>query len=434
MSYFDPDLETMSRERLRTFQLEKLQALLHEIYGKNRFYTAKFEAAGIVPQDVQSLDDLSCLPMTIRDELVQAQAEDPPFGTNATYPIARYVRCHSTSGTTGKRLWSPVLCVVGDLWAMAMTAAGLTAADRVFVPGTFGPFAACWGGFFGAMQIGAMALPAGGMSSEQRLHMMRELSATALCTTPTYALRLAEVACETGVRLSDIPVRALIVAGEPGGHVPATRARMEEVWTAECFDQAGAVGVGKHSFECEVHPGGVHVIETSYIVEVLDPVTCKPVPPGTPGELVLTNLDNFGFPAIRTRTGDQVKLNTAPCQCGRTFWRLDGGVLGRIDDAMLIRGVILLPSSLENVIRRFPEVREFAGDVHNRGGIAEMEIRVEVDGGDPDALVIAVADEIRNVFGLRMQVTPVPCGTLPRFDRKARRFTDHRKSECKTYA
>jgi phenylacetate-CoA ligase len=284
------------------------------------------------------------------------------------------------------------------------------------------------------MAIGAMALPGGGMNSRQRLHLMRELSATALATTPTYALRLVEVAHETGFCLSDIPVRVVLLGGEPGANVPATRARLEEAWTAEVFDGAGAVGAGHHSFECAAHPDGIHVIESSYFVEVLDPVTCEPVPPGVPGELVLTNLDNTWFPAIRIRTGDQVRLNTAPCECGRTFGRFDGGILGRIDDAMLIRGVILLPSSLENVIRGFPEVREFAGDVYDRGGVADMEIRVEVDGREPRALTGAIATELHNRFGLRIQVTPVPYGTLPRFDRKARRFTDHRESPCKTYA
>jgi phenylacetate-CoA ligase len=430
MAYYDPDIETMPRERLRELQLEKLQALLAQIYGRNRFYTAKFKAAGVVPQDIRSLADLSRLPFRVRDEMVQAQADDPPFGTNATFPISHYDRCHASSGTTGKRLWRPVDSRnrKSGAWAMGMTAAGLTAEDRVFVAGSFGPYAACWGGFFGAMEIGAMALPGGGMNSRQRLHMMRELGATAMCTTPSYALRLAEVASEEGIPLSDIPMRAVLLAGEPGANVPATRARIEEAWIAECFDQTGGVGAGKTGFECEVHPNGVHLIESSLIAEVLDPTTDEPVPPGQPGELVVTSLDNVGFPNIRSRTGDQVILQTEPCACGRTFWRLKGGILGRIDDALLVRGVIVMPRSFENVIRRFPEVVEFAGDVYQQGEVAELEIRVEVDGVEPDALAAAIAREIHDAVGLRVQVTPVPYGSLPRFgDRKARRFTDHRR-------
>jgi phenylacetate-CoA ligase len=223
-------------------------------------------------------------------------------------------------------------------------------------------------------------------------------------------------------------VRVVLLVGEPGGHVPATRARIEEAWTAKCFDQAGATEVSRHSFECEVQPGGLHVIESSFIVEVLNPITCDTVPPGSPGELVLTNLDNVDFPAIRRRTSDQVILDTTPCECGRTFWRLDGGILGRVDDALLIRGVIVMPSSFENIIRRFPEVEEFAGDVYHQGEVTEMEIRVEVEGTEPNALAAAVAKEIHDEVGLRVQVTPVPYGTLPRFERKAKRFTDHRKS------
>jgi phenylacetate-CoA ligase len=246
--------------------------------------------------------------------------------------------------------------------------------------------------------------------------------------TPTYALRLADVAREVGFPLSDIPVRIVICGAEPGAGVPATKARIQEAWTAKCFDGAGAADVGKHSFECEVQPGGMHVVETSFIIEVRDPTTGEPVAPGEPGELVLTNLDNVGFPVIRVRTADLVKLQTAPCECGRTFWRLKGGILGRVDGALIIRGVLILPSSLENVIRRFREVGEFVVDAYRPGELDEMEIRVELRGAEPDALAAAIATEIRNEFGLRVQVTPLPYGTLPRLDGKVKRFTDHRQA------
>ena len=431
MIYFDQAIETMPRERLRELQLEKLQAMLKRLYGHNRFYTAKLKAAGAVPEDIQSLDDLSRLPLTTKDELLEAQADDPPFGTNATFPEAAYVRVHQTSGTSGTRLWVPDTYDswewLGKCWAYTLAGAGLTADDRLFVSSSFGTFMAFWAAVEGARQVGAMMIPGGGRSSLERLHLMRELGATALCSTPTYALRLAAVASEAGISLSDIPIHIMIHGGEPGASLPATKARIQDTWGAKCFDCTGAADVGHYGFECEVQPGGVHVIESEFIVEVHDPATGEPVPPSEPGELVITNLGRIGFPVIRYRTGDQVKLETAPCECGRTFGRLAGGIIGRVDDALVIRGVLLFPSAIENVIRRSPEVDEFAVDVYRKGELDEMEIRVEISGAEPDALADAVANEFRSEFGLRVQVTPVPHDTLPRFEIKAKRLTDHRQ-------
>src|SRR5207244_3531355 len=173
------------------------------------------------------------------------------------------------------------------------------------------------------------------------------------------ALRLAEVAREQNFDLRSIPVRALIHAGEPGANVAQTKARIEVAWHAKCFDHAGASEVGAHSFECELQPKGIHVIESEFIPEVIDPQTGKEVQPGETGELVITNLGRPGFPVIRYRTGDLVRLNLSPCACGRTFARFDGGLLGRADDMFTIRGVNVYPTAIENLIRQFSAVDEF---------------------------------------------------------------------------
>jgi len=427
MTYFDPAVETMSREQLRSLQLDKLRAVLDQIYGRNRFYTAKLNDAGFAPGSLGSLDDLARLPFTTKRELVQAQADAPPIGTNATFPESAYSRLHQTSGTTGEPLrvvdtpeswdwW-------GRCWGFVLSGAGLAADDRVFLPFSFGPFIGFWAAVEGAKQIGAMMIPGGGRDSIQRLQAMRELGATAMCCTPTYALRLAEVAHEENFDLRDIPIRATVHAGEPGANVPATKARIEAAWHAKCFDHAGASEIGAFSYECEAQPGGVHVIESEFIVEVLEPVTDRPVPPGEMGEMVITNLGRPGFPVLRYRSGDLVRLNTEPCTCGRTFMRFEGGVLGRADDMVVVRGVNVFPRAIENLIRKFDEVTEFRVTVATRREMHELQIEIEVAAdADAEAVRAGVERAVHYALALHPIVTLAECGSLPRHELKARRF------------
>ena len=426
MRYFDQVTETVPRERLASLQLQKLQAMLEELWDRNAFYTAKLKVAGVGPGDVHSLADLPRLPLTTKHELTADQAAHPPFGTNLTYPPEAYIRYHQTSGTTGAPLrvldteeswewW-------GRCWGYVLSGAGLTAADRLFSAFSFGPFIGFWSAVEGARKIGAMMIPGGGRDSPQRLELMRDSGATVLCCTPTYALRLAEVAREKDFDLHTLPVRATVHAGEPGANVPATKRRIEESWGAKCYDHAGASEVGAHSFECEAQPGGTHVIESEFIVEVLDPATGQPVEPGARGELVITNLGRLGFPVIRYRTGDVVQLNTELCVCGRTFARFQGGILGRADDMITVRGVNVFPSAVENIIRRFKDVDEFRVTVRTVRHMDEMDIEVELmEGAHPNS-VSAIGEAIDSLFAFRPNVRLVPRGALPRFELKAKRF------------
>jgi phenylacetate-CoA ligase len=433
MPYFDPATECMPREELRELQQRKLRALLAELWGKNAFYTAKFKAAGLAQDDLTriSLDELTGLPTTTKSELVDDQATHPPFGANLTYPLAAYVRYHQTSGTTGAPL--RVLDTAeswdwwGHCWGHVLSGAGLSADDFLFTAFSFGPFIGFWAAVEGARKIGAILIPGGGRDSLQRLELMRDTGATALCCTPTYALRLAEVAREARFDMSVLRVRATVHAGEPGANVPATKKRIEEAWKAKCFDHAGASEVGAHSFECEAQPGGLHAIEGEFIVEVIDPETGLPAPPGRRGELVITNLGRAGFPAIRYCTGDVVCLDLRPCACGRTLVRFAGGIIGRTDDMVTVRGVNVFPSTVENVVRRFKEVDEFRVAIRTVRNMDEMTVEVELaDGADPD-IATAVAEAINSLLALRVSLQIVPCGTLPRFELKARRFHDHRR-------
>jgi len=416
----------MDRHTLEERQLDRLRGLLDAVLARNDFYKHKLRSAGISRgDDIRSLDDLQRLPFTTKAELSADQEEHPPFGTNLTEPLAAYVRIHQTSGTTGR----PLRCLDtvgswewwGRCWSTVYRHAGVTEADRVFFAFSFGPFIGFWSAFEGARMIGALAIAGGGMTSLQRLHSIIDNGATVLVSTPTYALHLAELARHEGVDLSGSPVRVTIHAGEPGAGIDSTRQRIEAAWGARCFDHAGATEVGAWGFECG-RRAGLHLNEDELIGEIVDPSSGEPA---ETGELVLTNLGRIGMPVIRYRTGDKVDVDRTPCACGLPFIRFRGGVAGRIDDVLIIRGVNVFPSAIENVVRRFAEVAEFAVDVRRRGELDEMELRVEVD-GDAQAICGNLKTALRDALSLRAQVVAVAAGSLPRFDLKARRFRDHR--------
>jgi phenylacetate-CoA ligase len=427
MPFFDQVNETAPREHLRKLQFDKLQRLLREICGRNRFYTKKWKDAGVVPDNIHSLSDFQKLPFTCKSELVRSQEEAPPFGTNVTFSLDAYTRIHQTSGTTG----APMRVVDtpeswdwwGYCWGHVLRGAGVTASDRLFLPFSFGPFIGFWATVEGAKRVGTMMIPGGGWDSIQRLHMMRDLGATVVCCTPTYALRLVEVAREEHFDMQSLSVRALIHAGEPGASVAQTKARIEAAWGAKCFDHAGASEVGAHSFECELQPGGIHVIESEFIAEVIDPQTGQEAAAGEIGELVITNLGRPGFPVIRYRTGDLVRLNLTPCACGRTFARFDGGLLGRSDDMVTIRGVNVYPTAIENVIRQFASVDEFQVTVTTASEMHQLEVEIEVlPGNDSEHVRTHVEQAIHHALSLRPTVKVAKPGTLAHFEMKARRF------------
>jgi phenylacetate-CoA ligase len=418
--------EHLTRPDLERLQQERLRALLAEILPHNRFYARKFADAGLAPGSIRSLADLVRLPLTTKAELLADQEEEPPYGRVLTYPRERYSRYNQTSGTMGRPLrwldttasWDWML----GCWETFFRITGVTARDRLFFPFSFGPFLGFWTAFEAATRLGCLCLPGGGMSSAARLRFLLDNEATVVLVTPTYALRLAEVARQEGIDLADCPVRALIVAGEPGGSIPATRTRLEEAWGARVFDHAGATEVGPTAIECPENPGGLHLLEDKYLLEVIDPEG-KPVPHGEIGEMVLTNLGRWGSPAIRYRTGDLVRVDAEPCCCGRGFVRLGGGILGRADDMIHVRGNNVYPSALEAVLRKFEEVAEYRVHVGERKHLTTLRIEVEpCIGANGSDLARRVGQAIRDELLFRPEVVPVPPGSLPRFELKARRI------------
>ena len=415
------NLESAPPEQTRTRQLEQFNLLLSEILPHNRFYASKFKSLS-APIDWQGFAQL---PFTTKSELVEDQSAFPPLGTIATYPRERYLTYHQTSGTTGRPLvvldtpeswdwWT-------ECWQYIYRAAGVTDRDRLFMAFSFGPFIGFWAAHAAALKLGALGIPGGGLDSKARLHLMASAEATVLLSTPTYALRLAEVARQENINLSKLGVHTTIHAGEPGASLPSVRGRIQRAWGAKCFDHAGATEVGAYGYTCDTQTG-LHVIESEFIAEVLDPRSGQTASEGGIGELVLTNLGRVGWPVIRYRTGDLVRMGGHGCPCGRTFQTLPGGLIGRADDLLVVRGINIYPSSIEAIIREF-EVDEFRIVRTRQQEMDELIIEVEASSEVANAL----ADAFSQRLAVRIETRTVAPASLPRFELKANRVVDKRR-------
>ena len=418
--------EHLDREALREHQLERLNALLVAIMPHNRFYAEKLRH---VELPLQSLDELANLPFTYKDELLTTGCP-ADFAANCSFPLERYVRYHQTSGTRGRPL--AVLDTAEDwqwwidCWQFVLDAAEIGPEDRIALAFSFGPFIGFWSAHDAAVARGAMVIPSGGMSTLARVEMIRNCRATALFCTPSYALRLADVALENRIDPASLEVRRIVVAGEPGGSVPALRKRIETAWNAKLIDHAGASEVGPWGHSDPARRG-LHVLETEFIAEFLSLTTGGPAEEGEISELVLTPLGRLGSPVVRYRTGDLVKPVYGHGGANH-FVLLEGGVLGRADDMMIVRGVNIFPSSLEQILRSFPEVVEFRTTCRKNGAMDVLTIENEDRLEKPDR----VALEMNLRLGLKVDVRCVPLGSLPRTEGKGRRFVDLRKAPAET--
>ncbi|MBS0202689.1 MAG: AMP-binding protein [Planctomycetes bacterium] len=423
--------ECWSRTQLHSWQSTQLRALLDAIVPANPFWTNKFRDAGVNPDSIQTVEDLRQIPLTTKPELATNQAAFPPYGQNLTFPVTGYARLHQTSGTTtGQPLrwldtpasWNWLL----DCWSVIYRLMKLRPEDRLCFPFSFGPFLGFWAGFEGALRQGNLCLAAGGMSSEARLKLIQDNEITMLGCTPTYALRLAEVAAEKGFDVANSSVRAILVAGEPGGAIPSVRSRIESAWGARVFDHWGMTEIGPLASEADDDPGNLTVLESACIAEIIDSTTGQPVRPGTPGELVITNLGRTGSPVIRYRTGDLVVAETSPHPSGRHWLRLKGGIQGRTDDMLIVRGNNVFPASIEAIIREFSEIIEFRIVVARQREMNHVKLELEPDArlsaADLDSLAARIGKTIKERLQFQAEVVLVGAGSLPRFEMKARRL------------
>ncbi|HET6880706.1 MAG TPA: AMP-binding protein [Pirellulales bacterium] len=408
-------LQSLDREALERYQLARLNALLEQILPANSFYAA---ALADIELPLRAFVDLERMPYTTKEQLV---AVGDGMAANGTWPLEQYVRFHQTSGTHGRPLavldtaddWSWWI----DCWQYVLDAADVTPSDCVMMAFSFGPFIGFWSAYDAAAARGCLVAPGGGMTSVARLELIRTARASVVCCTPSYALHLAEVGRQRQIDVSKLGVRVLILAGEPGGSIPATRERIERAWHARAFDHAGATEVGPWGYADRLGRG-LHVNESEFIAEFRSLAGGTPATEGELSELVLTTLGRCGSPVIRYRTGDLVR----PSKSERGVVILEGGVVGRLDDMLIVRGVNVFPSAVEQIVHGFPEVEEFRVTATK---VEEMD-RLTIEIEDRLERPSRVADELRLRLGLNVAVECVPLGSLPRYEAKARRFVDAR--------
>ncbi len=452
---------------LRSRQWALLGPLLSAALRSSPFQQARLPRGFRQPRSLEAF--VRDFPLTSKAELVDDRGRNAPAGSNCTAPESRYLRFSQTSGTTGGPLavwdtaesWTWLL----ENWVRGFEMAGIRPGMRAFFAFSFGPFLGFWTAFEAGLSMGLRCIPGGGLGTVARLSAVVEQRVEVLCCTPTYALHLAAVAASQGLDLSSGAVRKIVVAGEPGGSLPGVRRQIQAAWRdAELLDHYGLTEVGPVAFARTGEPGRLYVLEDRYLSEVLDPVTLQPVADGECGELVLTPLGRSAWPLFRYRTGDLVR----PLRTDSGLV-LDGGILGRIDDMVVVRGVNIYPGAVEEVVRTVAGACEYRVNLSGGSGLLQMEVEVEApvetSHSAPSPLVLPTEPTLRSestaasplrcktgngsffssdqgitrggarwplaarleaalerAFSLRIPVKEVSHGSLPRFDFKARRW------------
>jgi phenylacetate-CoA ligase len=417
---------------LEIHQFKSLGYVLNNIVPANKFYTKKLSQLSVNKNSLSEL--LEAIPLTTKEELVADQQKNPPYGSNLTYPLKDYVHYHQTSASSGSPLrwldtkedWQWVI----DNWVTVFGKAGVTCEDRIFFAFSFGPFLGFWSAFNAAHSLGALTIPGGGMSTVSRLHMIFENMATVLCCTPTYDIRLGEVAVAENFDLKKSKVRTIIVAGEPGGSIKATRDKIEKLWPgARVTDQHGMTEVGPVSYQCPEHEGVLRIMESRYIAEVINPDTQEKISEGSVGELVLTTLGRYGSPLLRYRTGDLVKRIHLPTTDGIDNFALEGGILGRSDDSVSVKGVNVFPGAFEKILRKFDEIVEYRVLLHSKDQHTDIELQIEpsAEYQENKNLVEQIQRQLSAALAIRIPISIKSPGELPRFEMKSKRWIHSRK-------
>jgi phenylacetate-CoA ligase len=391
--------------------------LIELVLARNPFHQAR----------LAGWDPASELPPLTKSELVADQAAHPPFGTNLTYELDRYVAVHQTSGTTGPPL--RVLDTADDwAWWRACLARsfeqiGIGAHDRVALAFSFGPHIHFWATKEGLQEVGAMAVACGGMTSEQRLQTIADTRATALACTPTYALRLHEVAVDQQMEGALDTIESVVCTGEPGASLPAVRSAIEAAFGARVYEHAGSTEAGPFGYPCP-DGGGLHIDESQFACEIVG-ADLQPSGPGERGELLVTPLGRTGFPVLRYRTGDVVLNTDERCPGDHDDRWLPGGIVGRTDDMVVIRGMNVFPSAVEEAVRSVTGSGEFRITFYTEpGGMDEIKLEVELEDG---SRARRLQEVMRHQLGLRIRIVPVAAGMLPRSESKSRRVVDLRE-------
>jgi phenylacetate-CoA ligase len=436
--YWNPVLETLPLEKLKQLQLKKFKKILKWAYENSPFYQRLYKEAGLEPGDIKTFDDISKVPKTEKSMLREAQGREPyPYGSILSVPLEQVTEYRQTSGTTGQPVYHPESWQDWDWsaesWAYALYAQGYRNSDRVFLPFGYSVNIAFWAAHYAAEKIGCEVVPGGVLDTEARILKMKEVRATAFMATPTYILGMADTARKLGLDPArDLYISKITAAGEPGASVPATKKRIEEMWGAKVYDQVGATEIGHWGFECQAQ-AGLHILEAFHLVEIADLETGAAISePGRRGSMVITTFDRFAHPCIRFDSKDIIEWSPVErCECGRSFRLLKGGVVGRADDITKVKGVLLAPTAIEEVVRSIPELGdEYEVTVTKKGDIDDITLKVEVAPGfRPEVIEQKLVQQLRLKTGLRYNLEFHDYGTLPRYALKAKRFKDLRHKE-----
>jgi len=423
---------------LRELQLKKFKRIFKFAYEHSPFYRRYYRSFGVEPEDIRTFEDIRKVPKIEKDMLREVQKNEPfPYGDILAVPLEEVVAFRQTSGTTGTPVYQ------GDTWqdwewqtecwCYILCAHGYRPKDRVFLPFGYNVFTAFWNAHYAAEKLGCEVIPGGVLNTEARILKMKELRCNAFMATPTYVLGMGETALKMGIDpKKELSIERITCAGEPGASIPSTRKRMEELWGARVFDHIGATEIGAWSYECLDSPLMLHVNEAFFLVEIEDVETGEIIEePGKQGKMIVTTFDRIAKPCIRFDSKDVIKWADHKCECGRTFRLIDGGVIGRADDITKVKGVLLAPTAIEEVVRSFRELSdEYEVIVTKKGDIDDITLKIEIRPGyEPGQKEILqrLQNELRLKTNLGYNIEVHPYGSLPRYDVKAKRFKDMRK-------
>jgi len=426
--------ETMPREELEVVQLRRLQAQVERIYATVPYYRQKMNDAGVSPGDIKSLADIRRLPFTTKEDL----RKNYPFGL-FTVPLERVVRIHASSGTTGQPTvvgyTKRDITMWAEMMARSLSAAGVTKSDIVHNAYGYGLFTGGLGAHYGAEEIGCAVIPISGGNSKRQIQIMKDFGSTVLLSTPSYALNLADTMAEMGVKPSDLKLRVGVFGAEPWSE--QMRQEIEKRLQIKAIDIYGlseVLGPGV-AIECVEEQHGLHIMEDHFLAEIVDRDTFEPLPVGEKGELVFTTLTKEAFPVIRYRTKDISHLIRDVCTCGRSFYRMPK-VTGRTDDMLIIRGVNVFPSQIEEVLMKCEGVEpHYQIVVEREGSLDSIEVQVEVSEeifSDEvkvlESLGKKIKNDIKDLLGISAKIKLVEPKSIQRSEGKAKRVIDNRKS------
>lgn len=411
-------------------QLLLLEKLINQIYPYNDFYLNRIKQSGLIEDGKKFAFFSKYISLTNKHEIALNQSSYPPYGTNLTYPLEAYSRLHQTSGTTNNLLrWLDTpeswRCML-DNWTRIYNAAKITNEDRLYFAFSFGPFLGFWTAFDAANRLGYFSISGGGKNTQLRVIDIINNQISILLCTPTYALRLAEVAQELNINLAQSCVRLLILAGETGASNPNVKDRISREWNnANIIDHYGMTEIGPVSYQCPVNETRQHIMESSYFIEIIDPIKKTPLEFGETGELVITTLRRFGSPLIRYCTGDIIKTHPRiTCDCGSSDLFFEGGVLSRVDDMVIVRGVNVYPSSIDDIIHEIEDVSDYRAHIITSNTLTQINIDIELKSETIDNTT--VINKLRLALGtrypLKFNLSLLKPGTLERGEFKTKKW------------